>query len=67
MKIFLKKYLILPIASSFLCLAIAEDINGTSATAKATFIDNGTANNMSTFPESIPYFSLAVIKSYPYF
>ena len=55
------------IASSFLCFAIADEINGTSATENATFILNGIARRISTLPDKIPYFALAVIISYLFY
>ena len=51
----LSEKLILLTAASLFFLAIALDINGTNATENATFIDNGTDINISTFPSKIPF------------
>lgn len=40
--------------------AFAAEIAGTSAVAKATFIDNGSVISVSTFPPNIPYWLIAI-------
>ena len=49
-------FLVISLLSFF---ALAADIAGTSAVAKATFIDSGRLVKVSTFPPNIPYWLTA--------
>ena len=48
-------------------LALAADIAGTSAVAKATFMANGNVVSVSTFPPNIPYNDVAVSSGMNFF